>query len=99
MGSFWAYHQFIIAAFAACLVLIALSNWRLLRRAGDWAPPTAWPRVSVLVPARNEDVNIGDCVRSLLAQDLSLIHISEPTRLLSISYAVFCLKKKTTNIH
>src|SRR5674536_16778 len=27
---------------------------------------------------------------------LSLIHISEPTRLLSISYAVFCLKKKNT---
>ena len=26
---------------------------------------------------------------------LSLIHISEPTRLLSISYAVFCLQKKT----
>ena len=35
--------------------------------------------------------------------DLSLIHISEPTRLLSISYAVFCLKKKKkttkTNLH
>eukprot|EP00658_Telonema_sp_P-2_P064802 TRINITY_DN54101_c0_g1_i1.p1 TRINITY_DN54101_c0_g1~~TRINITY_DN54101_c0_g1_i1.p1 ORF type:complete len:108 (-),score=17.87 TRINITY_DN54101_c0_g1_i1:57-380(-) len=29
---------------------------------------------------------------------LSLIHISEPTRLLSISYAVFCLKKKTLNL-
>eukprot|EP00658_Telonema_sp_P-2_P006451 TRINITY_DN12445_c0_g1_i13.p1 TRINITY_DN12445_c0_g1~~TRINITY_DN12445_c0_g1_i13.p1 ORF type:complete len:102 (+),score=48.91 TRINITY_DN12445_c0_g1_i13:200-505(+) len=29
-----------------------------------------------------------------LAFYLSLIHISEPTRLLSISYAVFCLKKK-----
>src|SRR5674536_30577 len=28
------------------------------------------------------------------AHSLSLIHISEPTRLLSISYAVFCLKKK-----
>eukprot|EP00658_Telonema_sp_P-2_P025383 TRINITY_DN2021_c0_g1_i4.p1 TRINITY_DN2021_c0_g1~~TRINITY_DN2021_c0_g1_i4.p1 ORF type:complete len:156 (-),score=52.08 TRINITY_DN2021_c0_g1_i4:88-555(-) len=28
------------------------------------------------------------------AFQLSLIHISEPTRLLSISYAVFCLKKK-----
>eukprot|EP00658_Telonema_sp_P-2_P023811 TRINITY_DN19554_c0_g1_i3.p1 TRINITY_DN19554_c0_g1~~TRINITY_DN19554_c0_g1_i3.p1 ORF type:complete len:391 (+),score=110.16 TRINITY_DN19554_c0_g1_i3:289-1461(+) len=27
-------------------------------------------------------------------KNLSLIHISEPTRLLSISYAVFCLKKK-----
>ncbi len=25
---------------------------------------------------------------------LSLIHISEPTRPISISYAVFCLKKK-----
>src|SRR5678815_6081025 len=29
---------------------------------------------------------------------LSLIHISEPTRLLSISYAVFCLKKKKTRL-
>src|SRR5678816_4745735 len=29
-----------------------------------------------------------------LGIELSLIHISEPTRLLSISYAVFCLKKK-----
>ncbi len=27
---------------------------------------------------------------------LSLIHISEPTRPLYISYAVFCLKKKKT---
>src|SRR5678816_3915069 len=32
------------------------------------------------VPGRKTDI-----------QDLSLIHISEPTRLLSISYAVFCL--------
>eukprot|EP00658_Telonema_sp_P-2_P028670 TRINITY_DN21926_c0_g1_i2.p1 TRINITY_DN21926_c0_g1~~TRINITY_DN21926_c0_g1_i2.p1 ORF type:complete len:125 (-),score=1.01 TRINITY_DN21926_c0_g1_i2:32-406(-) len=31
-------------------------------------------------------------------QNLSLIHISEPTRLLSISYAVFCLKKKKNKI-
>eukprot|EP00658_Telonema_sp_P-2_P042207 TRINITY_DN30279_c0_g1_i1.p1 TRINITY_DN30279_c0_g1~~TRINITY_DN30279_c0_g1_i1.p1 ORF type:complete len:245 (+),score=50.85 TRINITY_DN30279_c0_g1_i1:134-868(+) len=31
----------------------------------------------------------------LQALVLSLIHISEPTRLLSISYAVFCLKKKS----
>src|SRR5678815_2109628 len=37
---------------------------------------------------RRGDLNIR---ASLL---LSLIHISEPTRLLSISYAVFCLKKK-----
>ena len=34
----------------------------------------------------------GDGVQIL---NLSLIHISEPTRLGMISYAVFCLKKKT----
>ena len=31
--------------------------------------------------------------------DLSLIHISEPTRLGMISYAVFCLKKKKKKVH
>ena len=37
-----------------------------------------------------------DLQRELRApsQALSLIHISEPTRLLSTSYAVFCLQKK-----
>ena len=32
------------------------------------------------------------------AEGLSLIHISEPTRLLSISFAVFCLKKKKNKL-
>ena len=46
-----------------------------------------------------EGANEGDFVMLLgypgrTARHLSLIHISEPTRLLSISYAVFCLKKK-----
>src|SRR5678815_3344141 len=36
---------------------------------------------------------IGLAIRGGSVLDLSLIHISEPTRLLSISYAVFCLKK------
>ena len=35
--------------------------------------------------------SVEDCKAQI---NLSLIHISEPTRLLSISYAVFCLKKK-----
>ena len=30
----------------------------------------------------------------IITYDLSLIHISEPTRQAEISYAVFCLKKK-----
>ena len=33
-----------------------------------------------------------------MAYDLSLIHISEPTRQEAISYAVFCLKKKKKHI-
>src|SRR5678816_2082969 len=36
----------------------------------------------------------GDLGNARYWYGLSLIHISEPTRLLSISYAVFCLKKK-----
>ena len=35
-------------------------------------------------------------VASAMFHELSLIHISEPTRLLSSSYAVFCVKKKNT---
>ena len=33
-------------------------------------------------------------MRAFTERELSLIHISEPTRPLYISYAVFCLKKK-----
>ena len=36
----------------------------------------------------------GELVGSVAALELSLIHISEPTRQAEISYAVFCLKKK-----
>ncbi len=38
--------------------------------------------------------HFGGQVVNQAVQALSLRHISEPTRLLSISYAVFCLKKK-----
>ena len=39
------------------------------------------------------DIKEGDFV-AILGHNLSLIHISEPTRRTPISYAVFCLKKK-----
>src|SRR5664279_6219489 len=39
-------------------------------------------------------VVFNDCRRYV--ENLSLIHISEPTRRTPISYAVFCLKKKKT---
>src|SRR5678815_1596843 len=51
------------------------------------APEYAAPYYITDRPYGNESTQFVDL-------NLSLIHISEPTRLLSISYAVFCLKKK-----
>ncbi len=65
----WVLLQVTLLAFVGALVLIALSNSRALRRLGDYPVPSQLPRVSVLVPARDEAPNIGRCVRSLLAQE------------------------------
>ncbi|HSR30517.1 MAG TPA: glycosyltransferase family 2 protein [Anaerolineae bacterium] len=71
MSSFWVLQQVGILFFLGVVLLVALSNWRAMRRLGrtPYAAPCRWPRVSVLVPARNEEENIGPCVRSLLAQE------------------------------
>ncbi len=65
----WVLLQVTLFAFVGALVLIALSNSRALHRLGDYPAPSRLPRVSVLVPARDEAPNIGRCVRSLLAQE------------------------------
>src|SRR5660397_271269 len=56
------------------------------------------PRITACLICRNNWRSV-----ELLNMILSLIHISEPTRLRRISYAVFCLKKKKkknkTKIH
>jgi chlorobactene glucosyltransferase len=51
------------------LLLISLTNLRYLRRLHSYPPPKRWPRFSVLVPARNEELNIANCLNGLLAQD------------------------------
>src|SRR5678816_2491877 len=48
-------------------------------------------KAGIFLKATSAPVGPGEGVKLI---HLSLIHISEPTRLLSISYAVFCLKKK-----
>ena len=48
------------------------------------------PQGSVVIQA--DEKAMADTIIKVM--DLSLIHISEPTRPLYISYAVFCLKKK-----
>jgi chlorobactene glucosyltransferase len=64
------WHQATLAGFVLLLVLIAVSNLLLMRRlGGDYPAPASFPRVSVLVPARDEEANIERCIRSLLAQN------------------------------
>jgi chlorobactene glucosyltransferase len=77
--SFLVQHQYSIVGFLVVLLAISLANLLALRRLGDGryrkqkaAPdlqPEKLPRVSVLVPTRNEEHNIAACIRSLLAQD------------------------------
>lgn len=58
-----------LIAFQVLILLVILSNIRLLHQARRYAPPPAFPKVSILIPARNEENTIAGCIRSLLAQD------------------------------
>lgn len=58
-----------LIVFQLVLLAVALSNTWVLHRARRHDPPARFPRVSVLVPARNEERGIERCVSSLLAQD------------------------------
>jgi hopene-associated glycosyltransferase HpnB len=66
---------------AQLLAALALAIWLylLLGRGGFWlssrrddgtpAPPKAWPKLAVVIPARDEADGIGACIGSLLRQD------------------------------
>jgi chlorobactene glucosyltransferase len=69
MSPLWLEHQAGIVFFLLLLVLVAATNFRALRRLGRYPPPSRLPRVSILLPARQEEENIIPCIRSLLAQD------------------------------
>ena len=62
--------------------------------------PTPAMRQAMAAAPVGDDVFGGDpsvnALQDRLAALLPLIHISEPTRLRRIPYAVFCLKKKQT---
>jgi chlorobactene glucosyltransferase len=66
---FWIVLQIAILACLALVLLITLTNLFAFRYLGRFPMPARFPRISVLVPARDEEANIGTCVRSLLAQD------------------------------
>jgi chlorobactene glucosyltransferase len=58
-----------VLVYLAFILGNTLLNWLRLPQLGRHAEPSAWPEVAVLIPARDEETNIGRCVRSLLAQD------------------------------
>src|SRR5450759_5898084 len=64
----------------------------------EWGATNPQRRVRVLMKFLELVARDNEALAELLAREhgktLSLIHISEPTRLGMISYAVFCLKKK-----
>lgn len=64
-------HDLIIhlIVFQLVVLVVIVSNLIILHRARKHAPPGEIPTVSILVPARNEEQNIGRCIGSLLAQD------------------------------
>jgi chlorobactene glucosyltransferase len=58
-----------ILLYLAMIAVNTLLNWLSLPRLGKSPAPQNWPAVAILVPARDEEVNICRCVTSLLAQD------------------------------
>lgn len=70
--NFWADHQYSVAVFLFIIFAIAFTNlWMLRRGLSAYLPQREGPKVSILVPARNERDNIRACVESLLAQEYS----------------------------
>lgn len=58
-----------VVGFIFIVLLITLMNFFLVKRLGEFPATETIPRVSILVPARNEADNIEGCLVSLLAQD------------------------------
>ena len=65
----WHPHALFIVFFLFFGLVTVLVNYFTVRRFDQYPSAEYFPRVSVLVPARNEALNIEACVSSLLAQD------------------------------
>ena len=69
MSDYWTIHPYTVIGFLAFGLLTALGNSLFVRPLGRRTLESRQaPFVSILVPARNEALNIEACVRSLLAQ-------------------------------
>jgi chlorobactene glucosyltransferase len=95
---------FHLLIFQAVILLIVLSNIWITRRVRHHPPPEVFPMVSILVPARNEEGSIANCVGSLLAQDYPFFEVlvlddqsSDGTRDILKSIAASHLRLKVLN--
>lgn len=59
----------IVGTVLAALAIQTLLNLRSLPRLERMPSPSAWPRLAVLIPARNEAAGIAQCVRRWASQD------------------------------
>jgi len=69
LAYYWQVFPYTIVGFLAVGLLIAILNYFSIRRFDQFPAAGYFPRVSVLVPARNEEANIKGCIESLLAQN------------------------------
>ena len=97
----WAYPPFILASTAVAMemqvaVFFTFYGLTLLKRKiTAKVAPHANPAMPMKMPFGPKSFqNFEWPMPNMLMGNLSLIHISEPTRRYAISYAVFCLKKK-----
>lgn len=75
MGAFVLGLQWFLVVLAGYLTLVTLTNLRSLKRLTATDMSAEAPLVSVLVPARNEERNIGRCVDALLAQEYADLEV------------------------
>ena len=69
LGYYGEIFPYTVVGFLAVCLLIAILNYFSIRRFDQFPTAQHFPRLSILVPARNEESNIRTCVESLLAQE------------------------------
>lgn len=69
MELIWINYQINIVIFLFVILLITISNYFILYNISKFKNSSKFPSVSILVPARNEEKNIANCINSLLNQD------------------------------
>lgn len=70
MSDYLQAHPYTVVGFLAIGLIVSLGNSIFIHRLrGKTLRPGQSPFVSILVPARNEALNIAACIRSLLSQD------------------------------